>query len=473
MVIKIISQRKLVMKPFSTLIASPAFKARLMLYFLQITACDLPVVEPVNPNPSSNFAYTIENDSCAANCNVAFTNQSQNAEAYEWNFGDGTPVSNALNPVHTYAVPGTYNVSLKAMNDVAEDDTTVTVVLESSGAPVQPTACFTISNNNCTAPCTVTFTNCSTDGIAYEWNFGDGSAVVTTDSASHLFSSEGSYEVKLTVTNESGSANIKDTVTIAERTAARVAIALTANAANTSNHMTRIDHEVTDHNANKVLVVTPVFGVVNDAALGAYYYSNQWYIFNQNLNAIKDGEKFNVYVADPEDAHAFVHRTSPANIREGYISTIDHPATNNNPIARIFVTPVWEKASDYNEHPVGVAYINNRWEIFNLDRAALPEDLRFNVIVSTDDQKSFVHSTRFIPFFPIVQEYSVIDDPRTNGRSELKIFATMNQGTSISTVINPRVTGVWYRESQGKWTVYNKNASPMTQGARYNIMAIE
>ncbi len=42
---------------------------------------------------------------------VSFTNTSQYADTYYWNFGDGT-VSTDMNPVHTYADSGTYIVTL-------------------------------------------------------------------------------------------------------------------------------------------------------------------------------------------------------------------------------------------------------------------------------------------------------------------------------------------------------------------------
>ena len=47
---------------------------------------------------------------------VTFTNTTTNAESYEWNFGDGSPVSIATNPVHAYQNPGTYTVTLTATN---------------------------------------------------------------------------------------------------------------------------------------------------------------------------------------------------------------------------------------------------------------------------------------------------------------------------------------------------------------------
>jgi PKD repeat protein len=56
---------------------------------------------------------------------VAFTNASQGATSYSWNFGDSSG-SSATNPVHTYSNPGTYTVSLTAYNDEGSDTRTRT-----------------------------------------------------------------------------------------------------------------------------------------------------------------------------------------------------------------------------------------------------------------------------------------------------------------------------------------------------------
>ncbi len=51
---------------------------------------------------------------------------------------------------------------------------------------------------------TVTFTNTSTNGKTYSWDFGNSESA-TTESPSHTYAANGTYVVKLTTTNESGS----------------------------------------------------------------------------------------------------------------------------------------------------------------------------------------------------------------------------------------------------------------------------
>ena len=48
---------------------------------------------------------------------VGFIDQStNNPTAWQWYFGDGSPVDTTENPTHTYAAAGIYTVSLMAAN---------------------------------------------------------------------------------------------------------------------------------------------------------------------------------------------------------------------------------------------------------------------------------------------------------------------------------------------------------------------
>jgi gliding motility-associated-like protein len=48
---------------------------------------------------------------------TTFLNQSQNAWAYVWEFGDGTSFSFLVNPTHIYTTPGEYLVTLTATDE--------------------------------------------------------------------------------------------------------------------------------------------------------------------------------------------------------------------------------------------------------------------------------------------------------------------------------------------------------------------
>jgi len=58
---------------------------------------------------------------------VLFTNESEGATSYLWDFGDGTMSAEAMeeNPFHAFAATGTFDVTLIATNDVGHSDTIV------------------------------------------------------------------------------------------------------------------------------------------------------------------------------------------------------------------------------------------------------------------------------------------------------------------------------------------------------------
>ncbi|HWY36129.1 MAG TPA: PKD domain-containing protein, partial [Nitrosopumilaceae archaeon] len=73
-----------------------------------------------------------------ANCFSQFSNLSTCASSYLWKFGDGD-TSTLKNPMHNFAVSGTYNVQLKAMNGSAADSLTLPITTIVNN----PTAKFT------------------------------------------------------------------------------------------------------------------------------------------------------------------------------------------------------------------------------------------------------------------------------------------------------------------------------------------
>lgn len=95
----------------------------LAMYF---TACNLEKVDPLAPQA----AFSVTNDGCKSPCTVSFTNTSQNAASYFWDFGDGTTATSD-NPTHQYTSAGTFTVTLTATGaggDMDEAEEIVTVL---------------------------------------------------------------------------------------------------------------------------------------------------------------------------------------------------------------------------------------------------------------------------------------------------------------------------------------------------------
>ena len=163
----------------------------------------------VLPLPLAAFTYT------ASGLVVTFTNASQNATAYLWNFGDGI-TSTLENPVHTYAAGGTYTVTLQAEGPCGTD-TAVQVIqvvplcIPPSGADFSWTPVSPVAGE------VVTFTGnvvTGTEPLTWEWDFGDG-GTGTGNPATHTYGAPGNYTVVMTVTNACGFEVVTYTVAVA------------------------------------------------------------------------------------------------------------------------------------------------------------------------------------------------------------------------------------------------------------------
>lgn len=114
-----------------------------------------------------------------------------------WNNALPNGTSNTVTPSQTT----TYIATVTDANGCNTNDS-VTVA-----ASPAPTVAFTASAGTC-APTTVSFTNTSTGGNSYLWNFGDPSSGVNDTSSqftpSHIYLYGGSYNVSLIVTNSIG-----------------------------------------------------------------------------------------------------------------------------------------------------------------------------------------------------------------------------------------------------------------------------
>lgn len=136
---------------------------------------------------------------------VTFTNTSSNnggpaITQYSWDFGDGFS-DQIPNPVHTYNTPGTYSVTLTVTNANGQADfelKTAYIIVKPA-----PTASFSVNGLGCTVPLTVSFTNTGSSGtnFTYSWNFGNSQTSNSATPPSQTYTSAGTYNVSLTVTN--------------------------------------------------------------------------------------------------------------------------------------------------------------------------------------------------------------------------------------------------------------------------------
>lgn len=79
-----------------------------------------------------------------------------------------------------------------------------------------PEACINTAANTVENYEIVEFAPCELDGDSYEWNFGDGSKIVSSANVKHQFETPGTYTVTLTVKNSAGSSSATKAITVTD-----------------------------------------------------------------------------------------------------------------------------------------------------------------------------------------------------------------------------------------------------------------
>ena len=149
---------------------------------------------------------------------TSFTNSSSGSNlSYEWDFGDGSPMSTLPNPTHTYSLTGTYTVTLTASNIVglatASDQVVVT-------APPSPITGLTATNDSPTPLGEATNLTAAITGgenVSYLWDFGDGSPLDSNGAqVNHTYTQIGTFTAVVFASNSVSTDSATTTVTIEE-----------------------------------------------------------------------------------------------------------------------------------------------------------------------------------------------------------------------------------------------------------------
>ncbi len=158
-------------------------------------------------NPELDFSTHLECDGST----VTFTNLSQNATAYAWDFGDETTtsdVSNQANPSYTYPGLGTYTVTLEVP---ATELCTATITKEITISQVDLSADFSYEYATCSPENVVVQfmdESINTMGNTTEWNWVlTPGGTSSEENPSFTFNSSQSVNVSLTITTADGCVN--------------------------------------------------------------------------------------------------------------------------------------------------------------------------------------------------------------------------------------------------------------------------
>lgn len=142
--------------------------------------CNSPdtATKTLNVAPLVIAKFSTDNAGCLP-YTATFKNTSTAGTNFIWDFGDGSPTSNATNPTHKYTTAGSFTVKLKAIdngtcNKIDSSSFTITV------SP-NPNSSYDFTPKPPQVNTPVTFINNSTGGAKYTWHFGDGDSLVTTN----------------------------------------------------------------------------------------------------------------------------------------------------------------------------------------------------------------------------------------------------------------------------------------------------
>ena len=151
---------------------------------------------------------------------VSFFDESANSPtSWSWTFGDGG-TSGLRNPTHAYAAPGNYTVFLTATNAAGSSATSRSVTVTQSAAPV---ADFAWTPFGPLPGQAITFTDQSSGGpTSWLWTFGDGTTSLSANPVKS-YSSAGTWNVTLEVSNAFGSSSRTKPVTVSAAGSAPVA----------------------------------------------------------------------------------------------------------------------------------------------------------------------------------------------------------------------------------------------------------
>ncbi|HOW71723.1 MAG TPA: S8 family serine peptidase [Phycisphaerae bacterium] len=128
---------------------------------------------------------------------------------YQWDFGDGTAISNEVTPDHTYTIAGEYFPQVTVTDSAGLSAKASTRIVVSGAANKPPQASIVASKTSGQAPLPIVFQGFGIDPdiggfiVRYDWDFGDGSTA-SGQIVEHVFVAGGTYGVSLTVTDDQG-----------------------------------------------------------------------------------------------------------------------------------------------------------------------------------------------------------------------------------------------------------------------------
>lgn len=161
----------------------------------------------------------------------------------------------------------------------------------------------------------------------------------------------------------------------------------------------------------------------------------------------------------------FTHEVTAENraCKNSSCTILDHPLTNNNPAAVLFVTQMLMD-STLNPHEVGVQFDGTKWRIVNLDQQTMGVDSGFIVWVSGYAGTIFAHN-------------SLISNTSENFTILKNRFLDRNLGDKRIVIATPNLPAgstrnkhnIGVRYNGANWTIFNQDEENLKLNSSYNV----
>ncbi len=195
--VNVLNDTSSLMNPVYTYPDTGDYWATLIAYSPENSLCNDTVKGLVHVYPEFLTRYYVSNYHCSNR--FSFFDQSfgihGRANFWQWDFGDGNFSSDSM-PIHDYAVPGDYQVTLMSSADSACLDTMVRTV----HVLRNPIADFSLTLDTCKY--SINAINNSQYTSSSRWDFGDFN-VNYSKNITHTYYNHGDYDVRLIVSTDS------------------------------------------------------------------------------------------------------------------------------------------------------------------------------------------------------------------------------------------------------------------------------
>lgn len=155
----------------------------------------------VNPAPRADYFNTL-----ATGCGqleVSFIENTADAVAYVWDFGDGSPLSNEPSPIHTYQEPGSYLVSFTAIGEGGCTSSVSQTTVEVTPGPQASIHALPAAGQRLPVGTTVELNAPGSNTVTWLWSLGDGQTA-SGPTVRHRYDRPGTYLIEVTIADHYG-----------------------------------------------------------------------------------------------------------------------------------------------------------------------------------------------------------------------------------------------------------------------------